>query len=102
LAYLVAGAQCIATASYQASLPGLAEVGYAREKAEALMVESVALAQQAVAQAKAAGTIDFTPLIAASVGPYGAYLADGSEYRGNYGVSDAQLRDFHRDRLTLL
>lgn len=42
------------------------------------------------------------PLVAASVGPYGAYLADGSEYRGNYGLDRAQLLDFHRERMALL
>ena len=42
------------------------------------------------------------PLIAASVGPYGAMLADGSEYRGDYPVSDTELMDFHRPRLQLL
>ncbi len=40
--------------------------------------------------------------MAASVGPYGAYLADGSEYRGRYGISAAELRDFHAPRLELL
>ncbi|MDQ4054579.1 MAG: homocysteine S-methyltransferase, partial [Actinomycetota bacterium] len=41
-------------------------------------------------------------LVAASVGPYGAVLADGSEYRGRYGLSAAQLRDFHLPRLETL
>jgi homocysteine S-methyltransferase len=40
--------------------------------------------------------------VAASVGPYGAVLADGSEYRGRYGVSATALRDFHLPRLELL
>lgn len=42
------------------------------------------------------------PLVAASVGPYGAMLADGSEYRGHYALSDGQLRDFHRPRIQVL
>ncbi|MCA9652919.1 MAG: homocysteine S-methyltransferase family protein, partial [Myxococcales bacterium] len=33
---------------------------------------------------------------------YGAYLADGSEYRGDYAVDDAALRRFHRERLEIL
>ena len=41
-------------------------------------------------------------LIAASVGPYGATMADGSEYHGNYGLTDQALREFHKDRLFLL
>jgi homocysteine S-methyltransferase len=40
--------------------------------------------------------------VAASVGPYGAFLADGSEYTGRYGVSAARLRDFHAPRLEQL
>ena len=46
--------------------------------------------------------IDHKPLIAASIGPYGAFLADGSEYHGDYGVSDETLREFHLDRIRLL
>ena len=40
--------------------------------------------------------------VAASVGPYGAVLADGSEYSGDYGRSDAALRDFHGPRPEVL
>ncbi len=40
--------------------------------------------------------------VAASIGPYGAMLADGSEYRGRYGLTVTQLKDFHRDRLRVL
>ena len=40
--------------------------------------------------------------VAASVGPYGAMLADGSEYRGDYGLTVTELRDFHRPRLQVL
>ena len=43
-----------------------------------------------------------TRWVAASVGPYGAVLADGSEYRGRYGLSRAALRDFHLPRMELL
>lgn len=42
------------------------------------------------------------PLVAASVGPYGAYLADGSEYIGHYGVTDETLAEFHRPRIAAL
>jgi S-methylmethionine-dependent homocysteine/selenocysteine methylase len=41
-------------------------------------------------------------LIAASIGPYGAYLANGSEYHGDYGISDQELTDFHEPRIKLL
>ena len=42
------------------------------------------------------------PLIAAAVGPYGAYLADGSEYRGDYNISVEELKKFHKKRMELL
>jgi homocysteine S-methyltransferase len=42
------------------------------------------------------------PLVAASVGPYGAFLADGSEYTGDYGISDLDLYEFHRGRWEVL
>lgn len=102
LDYLKSGAQCITTSSYQASIPGLMGVGYSRDTAEKLIVKSVQLAEIAIKMAMGQGIVDFKPLIAASVGPYGAYLADGSEYRGNYGVSDEILKDFHKDRIRIL
>jgi len=102
IAYLKSGARCITTSSYQASVPGLMAAGYDREKAEALILKSIQLAELAIERAMAEGFVDRKPLIAASIGPYGAYLADGSEYRGNYGVSDETLRDFHLDRIRLL
>ncbi len=92
-AYLDAGARVITTASYQASLAGFARRGL---DGAALIERSVGLAREAIA--------DFPgPLwIAASVGPYGATLADGSEYRGDYGLSHAELVRFHRPRLEIL
>ena len=94
-AYLEAGAECLATASYQASRDGYASHGLSDDEADALMLLSVALAKRA---RKEAGT---DAAIAASLGPYGAMLHDGSEYSGNYGVTSAQLRDFHEPRLRL-
>ncbi len=102
LAYLKAGSQCITTSSYQAAVPGLLATGYDRDAAEALILKSVRLAEIAIERAMEKGLIEHRPLIAASIGPYGAYLADGSEYRGNYGVSDETLREFHRERISLL
>lgn len=100
--YLKSGAQCITTSSYQASFLGFMAIGHNRDKAEALIIKSIQLAEIAIERAMASGFVDIKPLIAASVGPYGAYLADGSEYRGNYGVSDETLREFHLDRIRLL
>jgi len=101
-AYLDVGAECVATASYQASREGFATLGLAADKADALMRLSVELAIRARDEFQAANPdTDNQPLIAASIGPYGAMLHDGSEYSGNYGVSAATLRKFHEVRLNL-
>ena len=100
--YIAAGAQIIATASYQASIIGLIENGYSHAKAIATILKTVDLAQVALKEAKKAMPDLVAPRIGASIGPYGAYLADGSEYRGNYGVSESELFDFHRERLEIL
>jgi len=98
--YLDAGAQCITTASYQASVDGLRARGMSPGEIETVFQASVELACSARDEFMQDNPdADFRPLVAASVGPYGAYLADGSEYRGNYGVSDDRLREFHRQRL---
>jgi len=102
LNYLKSGAQCIITSSYQASIPGFMAMGYDYAKAEALIVKSVALAEEAIKLFMESGFNSNKPLIAASVGPYGAYLADGSEYNGNYGITDEKLREFHLQRIRLL
>ncbi len=95
-AYYEAGAMVATTASYQASVAGFEHFGVGRDEAERLIGDSVRIARQ-VRDSFAGGR-----LVAASVGPYGAVLADGSEYRGRYGVSPSALRDFHGPRLELL
>jgi homocysteine S-methyltransferase len=100
--YLLAGAQIITTASYQASFPGFERQGYTTQQAADFMRLSVALAVQARDEAVQSGKVTGRPLVAASVGPYGAYLADGSEYRGNYGLTVEELKDFHRPRIQVL
>ena len=102
IAYLNSGAQCITTSSYQASVPGFMACGYDRVTAETFILKSVKLAEKAIKRFMTSGLQDYKPLIAASIGPYGAYLADGSEYRGNYGISDEKLREFHLFRIRLL
>jgi homocysteine S-methyltransferase len=99
LAYYQAGARVATTASYQASVEGLVEAGYDAARARRLIALSVTVAQRVRDE-----LADSRPglLVAASVGPYGAYLADGSEYRGRYGVPAARLREFHGPRLELL
>jgi len=110
-AYLNAGADCILTASYQATLEGFLRRGLSQVKAEELLLLSVQLAMDArtavlngphrtaVEQGTQSRPI---PLVAASIGPYGASLADGSEYHGAYGISDAALADFHQRRWEIL
>ncbi len=102
-AFLEAGAECIISASYQASRPGLMSLGLSSEESDQLIVESVNLAIRARAEyLEAHPDRDFTPLVAASIGPYGAALHDGSEYKGNYGVSAEILQKFHTQRMRLL
>ena len=104
-AYLEAGADIIATATYQASFGGFERAGYDRRAGERLMRLSVELAQQARDEFwsdAASRERLLRPLIAASIGPYGACLHDGSEYHGNYSVGPRALRDFHRERLDVL
>ncbi|HSS67680.1 MAG TPA: homocysteine S-methyltransferase [Nocardioidaceae bacterium] len=96
--FFEAGADVAITASYQASFDGLASAGVDAADAERLMRRSVELARDAVASASG----DSPRWVAASVGPYGAALADGSEYHGRYGLSVAELRTWHRRRLDVL
>jgi homocysteine S-methyltransferase len=100
--YLVAGADVITTASYQASFEGFASNGYTADEAIELMQLSVQLAFEAREEAMKVLSQKQKPVIAASVGPYGASLADGSEYRGNYGISIDDLKSFHRKRMKVL
>lgn len=105
LEYLNAGADCITTASYQASFEGLAAAGMAEAEAVRLMQRSSDLAieaRDAFREEAQDTTGRLDPLVAASVGPYGAYLADGSEYDGRYGVDETVLDAFHRRRFGLL
>jgi homocysteine S-methyltransferase len=97
-AYFDAGAQVATTASYQASVPGFVSAGFDRATAEDLVRRSVLVAREVRDELAADGTQRW---VAASVGPSGAYLADGSEYRGRYGISAEALRDFHLPRLEL-
>ncbi|GGZ35194.1 homocysteine S-methyltransferase [Streptomyces inusitatus] len=94
-AFARAGARVLTTASYQAFFEGFARRGIGRRAAAALFARSVDLA-------RAAGAGPGETWVAASVGPYGAALADGSEYRGRYGRSVRELVRFHRPRIEAL
>lgn len=103
--YFAAGADCAITASYQATFPGFARRGLSESQAADLMRLSVQLAIESrdAFWSDADNRVGRTrPFVAASIGPYGAYLADGSEYRGDYGLSQTELMDFHRPRLEVL
>jgi homocysteine S-methyltransferase len=93
-AFIDAGSEIITTSSYQISYLGFALAGFSHAEITQILRSSVLLAREA---AVADGV-----LVAASVGPYGAALANGAEYRGHYGISPKALRTFHRERLKVL
>ncbi len=102
-AYFEAGAQVATTASYQATVPGFEAAGLDRTTALDAIRMSVALARRARdAYAATSGADPASLLVAGSVGPYGAMLADGSEYRGDYDPGEAALRDLHAPRMETL
>ena len=103
--FLSAGADCITAGTYQASIPGFVARGLTHDQAVRVLDRGVGLA----VEARDAFWSDaknrerrLRPLVAASVGPYGAYRADGSEYTGEYGLSDDELLDFHEARWRIL
>ncbi|KAF1817325.1 homocysteine methyltransferase [Eremomyces bilateralis CBS 781.70] len=105
-AYL-AGANVVTTASYQASPIGLAKhQGLSPEESASLIAKSAELAKSAREDAQthltAAGIPAPVLLVAGSVGPYGAYLANGAEYRGDYELPWPEFMDFHRPRIAAL
>lgn len=104
LDYYRAGADCGTSASYQATIPGLIKRGLTSSQAEELLQLSVHLTRSARDQfwSQCRDRNRLRPLVAASIGPYGAYLADGSEYRGDYGLPVDDLVDFHRRRWEVL
>jgi homocysteine S-methyltransferase len=101
LTYLEAGARCITTSSYQATVEGFMDFGIAAQEAEKLLLSSVTLAEKARDLYYKQHGFTQKIYIAASMGPYGAFLADGSEYTGNYAISEEALKDFHNKRIQL-
>lgn len=100
--YFKAGADCATTASYQASPLGFAKKGISLDESIKLIKKSVELAQQAKEQYLTQIGKNKPLFIAGSVGPYGAYLADGSEYTGNYQLSEEEFIEFHQTRIQAL
>ncbi|PPF70603.1 homocysteine S-methyltransferase [Clavibacter michiganensis] len=111
--YFRAGADVAITASYQVGFEAFARRGLDGAATEGLLRASVRLAaeardgaarEDAVGDA-AAGRPAGAPRdrwIAASVGPYGATLGDGSEYRGSSGLTGDELRRWHAPRFAVL
>ena len=103
--YLEAGADVIATATYQATIPGLASRGLSEREAGRVLASGVALAlreRDAHWSRQPRRLERLRPLVAASVGSYGAFLANGSEYTGDYEIDRDALAAWHRPRLRLL
>lgn len=105
--YVRAGSDITTTSSYQASIPAFIEAGLTPEKGYNLLKETVFLAQKAIENVWTGLSPEEQklrpyPLVAGSVGPYAAYLADGSEYTGDYQLSEEEFRDFHRPRIQAL
>jgi homocysteine S-methyltransferase len=111
--FLAAGARVVTTASYQATFEGFARAGVNLDEARGLLQRSVELARRAQEEHRVLGDGRLPTWVAASAGPYGAMLADGSEYTGAYtklfwtgraggGLTVRDLRSFHRPRLATL
>ncbi len=100
--YLEAGADCIASISYQATVQGFVKAGLSEAEAEELLLRSVKLACEARDEFHQKRAQRLRPLVAASVGPYGAFLGDGSEYSGRDGLTRSELRSFHEPRWDIL
>jgi homocysteine S-methyltransferase len=102
--YLEAGADCLITASYQVSAEGFQKVGLdaerARTAADRALRASVEIAEKVRREYQQSAKRRVW--IAASLGPYGAMLHNGSEYHGNYDASFERLVDFHRRRIAVL
>ena len=92
--FVRAGAKVVITSSYQISRSGFIAAGRTAAQADQALIASIAAAREAVEGTEVR--------VAASIGPYGATLHDGSEYRGNYGVSEDFLYEFHRARIEIL
>ncbi|AMX10059.1 homocysteine S-methyltransferase [Lactiplantibacillus plantarum] len=95
--YLDAGAKIMTTNTYQANVPAFEQAGIAAAQARHLIQQAVTIAHTARDASHVTDAV-----IAGSIGPYGAYLADGSEYTGAYQLTPSAYQDFHRERLALI
>lgn len=106
--YFESGADVAITNTYQANVGKFMELGMTGEESRKLIIKAVKLAQKARKMYYDSLTDEQRskrakyPLVAGSVGPYGAYLADGSEYRGDYELTKDEFQTFHLQRMKLL
>ena len=103
--FLAGGADVIATSTYQASVEGFERAGLSADEAARIMVRSIEIAvcaRDTFWSREANRKERLRPLVAASLGPYGACLHDGSEYHGEYGLTRSEIEDFHRRRIAVL
>ena len=95
--YFEAGADLIITDTYQANVQAFEKVGYSEKEARNLIKKAVKIAQKARDDYEnRTGKHNY---IAGTIGPYGAYLANGSEYRGDYELSTKEYQQFHLPRI---
>lgn len=102
LEYLKAGAQFITTSSYQASIKSLKNKGFNFEESKKIILKSVDLAEDVKNLFKKKYKNKKKIMIAASIGPYGSYLSDGTEYKGDYDVNNKTIFDFHKSKIQIL
>lgn len=102
MSYLEAGADFDTTNTYQANPEAFANIGLSESESRTLIAQAVQEAKRACTDWSQRHPSRRTPLVAGSVGPYGAFLADGSEYTGDYALSGQQYQDFHRVRMQVM
>ncbi|XP_065096639.1 homocysteine S-methyltransferase YbgG isoform X2 [Paramisgurnus dabryanus] len=105
--FLQSGSDVITTATYQASIKGFVKyLGLGPEEAQQLIMSGVQLAKEAVSDFMSQDKVSDRrqPLIAGSVGPYGAFLHDRSEYTGAYEekMTVEEFKDWHRPQIQCL
>ncbi|PKG23466.1 homocysteine S-methyltransferase [Niallia nealsonii] len=105
--YFAAGSDVATTNTYQANIDGFIQKGYTKEEAERLLEDTALAAIEARnsfwgALSESEKETRPFPLVAGSIGPYGAFLADGSEYTGDYSLTDQAFESFHLPRMKLL
>ncbi|MCD8036118.1 MAG: homocysteine S-methyltransferase [Clostridiales bacterium] len=100
--YYEVGADIGIAASYQASVAGFMKKGYTREESEGLVKSAVEILLKAKGRFQQDHPERDCLIAAAAIGPYGAYLADGSEYRGDYAADKETIYNFHNERMCLL